>query len=100
MSHRSDLKTTYCATAEAHELSRPTVDLSVVKDGRPARFVWRGERWVVTVATPAELDFLPTHGSVVTAWDLRAQTEASDDVGRLLVRRADGGWVIDNASFG
>lgn len=71
----------------------------ILDAGRPARFVWRGERWQVTAADAAEVDFLPTHGSVVIAWSLTAQTDARDDVARLIVRRLDGGWLIDTATY-
>lgn len=71
----------------------------IVDAGRPASFVWRGERWQVTAADAAEVEFLPTHGSVVIVWSVTAQTDAGDDVARLIVRRSDRGWLIDTATY-
>jgi hypothetical protein len=72
----------------------------ILEGGRPARFCWRGERWIVTLATPEDVEFLPVDRTVVTSWQLHAQTESQDDVADLVVRRStDTGWVIESATF-
>lgn len=65
----------------------------------PTRFVWSGERWTVTEAEPGDIDYLPTHGSVVSGWHLTAQTEAGDDVARFEIRREGAGWIVESASY-